>query len=65
MSKGIELKGAVFGNVVANGFIAMENGNIYQKHLFEGHIYAHDLPSQYTGLGYDGNFAKAVAKWLY
>ncbi|MGW9686751.1 hypothetical protein [Flagellimonas sp. 2504JD1-5] len=61
--KNLELKGDVFGNVTTNAFMAMENGSVYQNHLFGGTINTDFLPQQYVGLLL--NKEKAVAKWLY
>lgn len=64
-SENLELKGTVIGNVTTNGFIALENGSIYQNHLYNGHIDSSQLPEGYVGLGVGGNRSKAVMKWLY
>ncbi|MEX0313719.1 MAG: hypothetical protein AB3N18_06045 [Allomuricauda sp.] len=61
--KNLELKGDIFGNVTTNAFMAMENGSVYQNHLFGGTINTDFLPQQYVGLLL--NKKKAVAKWLY
>nr|WP_298793793.1 hypothetical protein [uncultured Allomuricauda sp.] len=61
--KNLELKGDIFGNVTTNAFMAMENGSVYQNHLFGGTINSEFLPQQYVGLVL--NKEKAVAKWLY
>jgi cytoskeletal protein CcmA (bactofilin family) len=61
--KNLELKGEVVGNVTTDAFMAMENGSIYQNHLFNGTINSSLLPKQYAGLLL--NKEKAVAKWLY
>lgn len=61
--KNLELKGAVMGNVTADAFMAMENGSVYQNHLFNGTINASLLPMEYAGLLL--NKEKTVAKWLY
>ncbi len=61
--KNLELKGDVIGNVTTDAFMAMENGSVYQNHLFNGAINADLLPKQYAGLLL--NKEKAVAKWLY
>ncbi|WP_190808411.1 hypothetical protein [Flagellimonas sp. S3867] len=61
--KNLELKGDIFGNVTTNAFMAMENGSVYQNHLFGGTINTEFLPQQYVGLLL--NKEKAVAKWLY
>ncbi|ALM09329.1 hypothetical protein SB49_14150 [Sediminicola sp. YIK13] len=62
----LELKGQVVGSVTTNNFIAMENGSVYQNHLFNGTINSDLLPKQYVGINYeDSNTTKAVSKWLY
>ncbi|WP_418498937.1 hypothetical protein [Flagellimonas sp.] len=61
--KSLELKGNVLGKVTTDSFIAMENGSIYQNHLFNGHIDVNGLPEEYGGLL--SNAGKTVVKWLY
>lgn len=61
--KNLELKGNVIGNVTTDAFVALENGSVYQNHLFQGTINATLIPEPYAGLLY--NTKKAVAKWLY
>ncbi|SNY99697.1 hypothetical protein [Flagellimonas pacifica] len=61
--KNIELKGDVIGNVTTNAFMAMENGSVYQNHLFGGTINVTFLSEQYVGLLL--NKQKGVSKWLY
>lgn len=61
--KNLELKGDVIGNVTTDAFVAMENGSVYQNHLFNGTINSSLLPQQYAGLLL--NKEKAVAKWMY
>lgn len=61
--KNLELKGDVIGNVTTDAFMAMENGSVYQNHLFNGTINSGLLPTQYAGLLFLKE--KAVAKWLY
>lgn len=61
--KNLELKGDIFGSVSTNAFMAMENGSVYQNHLFGGTINSEFLPREYAGLLL--NRKKAVAKWLY
>lgn len=61
--KNLELKGAVIGNVTTDAFMALENGSVYQNHLFNGTINSSLLPSQYAGLLL--NKEKTVAKCLY
>ncbi|MEC7264021.1 MAG: hypothetical protein VXW38_09795 [Bacteroidota bacterium] len=61
--KSLELKGNVLGKVTTDSFIAMENGSIYQNHLFNGNIDASKLPDEYGGLLL--NTGKMVVKWMY
>nr|WP_298924950.1 polymer-forming cytoskeletal protein [uncultured Allomuricauda sp.] len=61
--KNLELKGDVIGNVTTDAFMAMENGSVYQNHLFNGTINSGLLPFQYAGLLL--NKEKTIAKWLY
>lgn len=63
--KHLELKGSVHGNVTTDSFVALENGSIYQNHLYQGKIDARALPLQYVGLGYGQQGKGGVAKWLY
>ncbi|MBD1261979.1 hypothetical protein HZY62_15355 [Maribacter polysiphoniae] len=64
-SKNLELKGTVNGNVTTDGFIAMENGSIYQNHLYNGTINSTILPTEYSGILYENEAHKKVMKWLY
>ena len=61
----IELKGNVLGNVTTSQFVSLENGNVYQNHLYNGSIDATVLPFQYVGLDFDTNTKKGVVKCLY
>ena len=61
----LELKGAVYGNVTTNGFIALENGNSYQNHLYNGTINSTLLPLEYGGLCYADGHMNQILKWLY
>jgi len=61
--KALELKGTVLGKVATDSFIAMENGSIYQNHLFNGTIDATKLSLEYGGLLLDSD--KTVVQWLY
>ncbi len=64
--RNLQLKGNVFGTVNTYGFIALENGSIYQNHLFNGSIDSEQLPQPYAGLPQAGNeYKKAISKWLY
>jgi hypothetical protein len=65
-TKNLELNGRVRGNVTTDGFIALENGSIYQNHLYNGIINSKDLAKSYAGLllaSREQN--KKVIKWLY
>lgn len=65
--KNIELKGNILGSLYTDGFMALENGNIYQNHLYKGTINSLDLQEQFAGipLGGEASFHKKVMKWLY
>lgn len=65
-TKNLELKGSVEGNVTTNGFIALEDGSVYQNHLYNGIINSKSLDESYVGLllaSREQN--KRVMKWLY
>ncbi|WP_373518423.1 hypothetical protein [Pricia sp.] len=64
-TENLELKGSVIGSVVTNGFIALENGSIYQNHLYNGTIDGNALPKEYVGLVAGKERTKKVVKWLY
>ncbi len=64
-TKNLELKGRVNGNVTTAGFIAMENGSIYQNHLYNGKINSSYLSEEYAGLLLGEEHPKKVMKWLY
>lgn len=62
----LELKGHVTGRVNTAAFMALENGSIYQNHLYQGTIDRSLLPLQYAGLLYETPTPyKTVSKWLY
>lgn len=61
----LELKGSIYGTVYTQAFIALENGNSYQNHLFNGKINALQLPMGYGGLLYENNQMNQIMKWLY
>ncbi len=64
--RNLEHKGKVFGNIATYGFIALENGSIYQNHLFNGTVDSEGLPAAYSGLPLVGKaISKTSAKWLY
>ena len=64
-SKNLELRGMVSGHVSTDAFIAMENGSIYQNHLYNGSINSSGLPLEYAGLLSANLEVKNIAKWLY
>ena len=64
-SRNLELKGSIYGNATTDAFIAMENGNAYQNHLFHGKLDATMLPLGYGGLCYEDKQANTILKWLY
>lgn len=62
----LELKGNVNGMVSTDGFIALENGNIYQNYLYNGTIDSGNLSPFYTGILMEYRKEnKKVMKWLY
>ncbi|MDL5514850.1 polymer-forming cytoskeletal protein [Arenibacter sp. M-2] len=61
----LELKGEVYGSVIADSFIAMENGSIYQNHLYDGVINSSLLETEYVGFTLENKARKGVMKWLY
>jgi cytoskeletal protein CcmA (bactofilin family) len=61
----LELKGSVFGSVWAQSFIALENGNVYLNHLYNGNIDAYQLPMEFGGLVFSDTPVNQVMKWLY
>jgi hypothetical protein len=64
-SQNLELKGKVHGNVTVGGFVALENGNIYQNHLYNGKINSGTLAEQYAGIAYENQKTDQIIKWLY
>lgn len=65
-TKNLELKGRVTGSVSTDAFIAMEDGSVYQNHLYDGQINSKNLNESYAGLllaSREQN--KKVMKWLY
>ncbi len=64
--RNLEHKGNVFGSIFTYGFIALENGSIYQNHLYNGTVDSAGLPDKYAGLPLVGTQnRKTSAKWLY
>jgi hypothetical protein len=61
----LELKGSVYGSVITDSFVAFENGNTYQNHLFNGEINASLLPMEFSGLVYGDKRTNSVVKWMY
>ncbi|UJH68667.1 hypothetical protein [Allomuricauda sp. SCSIO 65647] len=64
-SENLELKGSVHGSVTTGGFVALENGNSYQNHLYNGSINSSLLPMKYAGIEFEGKPINQVTKWLY
>ncbi|MAU26786.1 MAG: hypothetical protein CMH48_07695 [Muricauda sp.] len=64
-SGNLELKGYVKGSVTTGGFVALENGNIYQNHIYNGSINSMLLPIEFAGIKYEAKPLNQVAKWLY
>lgn len=65
-TKNLELKGVVTGSVATDAFIALEDGSVYQNHLYNGSINSTSLNKSYAGLllaSREDN--KKVMKWLY
>ncbi len=64
--RNLEHKGSVFGSIFTYGFIALENGSIYQNHLYNGTVESDGVPDNYAGLPLLGTkHQKNSAKWLY
>tara|TARA_R110000796_G_scaffold81456_2_gene179405 strand:- start:2922 stop:4199 length:1278 start_codon:yes stop_codon:yes gene_type:complete len=64
--EGLELKGEVRGTVATARFMALENGSIYQNHLYNGTINSSLVPEHYVGILLDESIRKKeIAKWLY
>ena len=65
-TKNLELKGVVTGSVATDAFIALEDGSVYQNHLYNGHINSTRLNKSYAGLLLASREDhKKVMKWLY
>lgn len=64
-AQNIELKGSIYGKVTTSSFVALENGNIYQNHLYNGRINSEILPSEYAGIPIQETKSNQVMKWLY
>jgi hypothetical protein len=64
-TQNLELKGSIYGNATTNSFVALENGNIYQNHLYNGKINSSMLPDEYGGIIYASTNSNQVMKWLY
>jgi cytoskeletal protein CcmA (bactofilin family) len=66
VTKNLELKGTVQGMVTTDGFIALENGNIYQNHLYNGVINSTQLSPAYVGIPLTDRVQnKKLMQWLY
>jgi cytoskeletal protein CcmA (bactofilin family) len=64
-SRNLELKGSIYGSATTDAFIALENGNAYLNHLFNGKLDATMLPLGYGGICYEDKPANTILKWLY
>lgn len=65
-TKNVELKGSVGGTVYTDGFIALENGSVYQNHIYNGIINSKQISDKYVGLLLASRVDnKKVMKWLY
>ncbi|SHK12501.1 hypothetical protein SAMN04488007_2088 [Maribacter aquivivus] len=65
-TKNVELKGSVDGTVFTDGFIALENGSVYQNHIYNGIINSTQISDKYVGLLLASRVDnKKVMKWLY
>jgi hypothetical protein len=64
-NQNLELKGVVNGYVSTRAFIALENGSIYQNHLFNGIIDNTKISPEYSGLLYNEANIKSIVQWLY
>ncbi|MEM8927866.1 MAG: hypothetical protein AAGC45_06665 [Bacteroidota bacterium] len=64
-TQNVELRGSVYGSLTTSGFVALENGNIYQNHIYNGHINGGMLPVEYAGVSYNAKGPNQVAKWAY
>ncbi|NAS12912.1 hypothetical protein [Poritiphilus flavus] len=61
-----EHKGLVNGHLSTAGFVALENGRIYNNHLYNGRINSSYLPISYGGLLLEDRLSqKKIVKWLY
>lgn len=63
-NQNIELKGMVKGTIYTKGFIANQNGSVYQNHIYNGQINADDLHNPFCGFIFNDS-TNNVAKWLY
>lgn len=61
----LELKGNLTGHLSTHSFIALENGSIYQNHLYNGTMDNSRLPLQFAGLTFEDTATKSLGKWLY
>ncbi|MDC6390665.1 hypothetical protein PP182_18405 [Maribacter sp. PR1] len=65
-SQNLELKGTVNGMVTTDGFMALENGNIYQNHIYGGIINSTQLSPHYVGIPLESRIGnKKLMQWLY
>lgn len=66
----LEHRGMIYGTAVVGGFMAVENGSIYQNHLYQGNIIQRGLPPGYAGLYTESakinqSAQEKIVKWLY
>ncbi len=64
-TKNLELEGSVHGSVTTGSFVALENGNSYQNHLYNAYINSTQLPIEYAGIGFENESMNQIVKWLY
>jgi len=63
-NQNMELKGKVTGSVYTKGFIANQNGSVYQNHIYNGKIMVDELPKQYSGFLFE-DLSKQIVQWVY
>ncbi len=61
-SYNLELKGTVYGHVLANQFLTEHEGNIYINHLLDTRIIAQPVSAEFGGLLFNQN---QVVSWMY
>lgn len=60
----VELEGTVYGTIYTSGFVAHQNGSVYQNHIYNGNILANELSENYAGLILESD-TKQIMQWLY